>query len=66
MGAVAPWLLSPGGLLVRPRRTGAQGVKGPSPELVRLPQVRSYLTVCTCGERTVMGISVHTAETEMA
>ena len=28
---------------------GAQGVKGPSPELAWSPQVRSYLTVCTCG-----------------
>ena len=28
---------------------GAQGVKGPSPELAWSPQVRSDLTVCTCG-----------------
>ena len=28
---------------------GAQGVKGPSPELAWSPQVRPYLTVCTCG-----------------
>ena len=46
---------------------GAQGVKlkGPSPELAWPPQVGSYLTVRTCG-RTVMGISVRTAETVKA
>ena len=43
---------------------GAQGVKGPSPELAWSPQVRSDCVYKW--ERTVMGISVHTAETEMA
>ena len=43
---------------------GAQGVKGPSPELAWSPQVRSDCVYTW--ERTVMGISVHTAETEMA
>ena len=42
------------------------GVKGPSPELAWSPP-KSYLTVCVyMWERTVKGISVHTAETEMA
>ena len=42
--------------LVRPAHSshhcdaqGAQGVKGPSPELAWSPQVGSYLTVRTCG-----------------
>ena len=43
---------------------GAQGVKGLCPELAWPPQVR-YDCVYMW-ERTVMGISVHAAETEMA
>ena len=39
-------------------------MKGPSPELAWSPQVRSDCVYMW--ERTVMGISVHTAETEMA
>ena len=38
--------------------------QGPSPELAWSPQVRSDCVYMW--ERTVMGISVHTAETEMA
>ena len=43
---------------------GAQGVKGLSPELAWSPQVRSDWVYMW--ERTVMGISVHTEETETA
>ena len=49
---------------------GAQGVKlkGPSPKLAWPPRPKSDILYhgMHMWERTVMGISVHTAETEMA
>ena len=49
MGAVASATRHPADSSHHRDAQGAQGVKGPSPELAWSPQVRSYLTVCTCG-----------------
>ena len=49
MGAVASATRHPARPSHHCDAQGAQGVKGPSPELAWSPQVRSDLTVCTCG-----------------
>ena len=49
MGAVASAARHPARPSHHCDAQGAQGVKGPSPELAWSPQVGSYLTVCTCG-----------------